>query len=62
MTPEAYAAVLAEIAVSAGTDPRSIAECGECGFRWDDSKSTSLTPAPAARCPNEYNHKAEEYN
>lgn len=29
---------------------------GACGFRWNDALMTSLTPAPSARCPNEYNH------
>jgi hypothetical protein len=38
------------------TPPENVAECGTCGFRWDDTKSTDLTPAPAGRCPNEYNH------
>lgn len=30
--------------------------CGTCGRSWDDGKSTSITPAPAARCPFEYEH------
>ena len=60
MTPWAYAQVLDEIRATEDTDPRNVAECGACGFRWDDSKSTALTPAPAARCPNEYNHECED--
>ena len=34
--------------------------CGTCGRRWDDAKSTSLTPTPAGRCPFEYAHNASE--
>lgn len=36
------------------------ATCGTCGRRWDDAKSTSLTPVPAGRCPFEYAHNTEE--
>jgi hypothetical protein len=57
MTPETYATVLAEIRATPDTPPQNIAMCGACGFRWDDTKSTRLTPAPSARCPNEYNHE-----
>jgi len=32
------------------------ATCGHCGLSWDDGISTSLTPAPSARCPFEYYH------
>lgn len=32
------------------------ATCGECGLRWDDALSTSVTPSPSGRCPNEYDH------
>jgi hypothetical protein len=59
MTPEAYAAMLAKVAATPDTDPNDVAECGACGFRWDDSISTLFTPAPAGRCPNEYNHSDE---
>jgi hypothetical protein len=58
MTPEAYQRVLAEI--QASTPGPGVLECGECGFRWDDTLITSLTPAPAGRCPNEYNHDEPE--
>lgn len=34
------------------------ATCGHCGLTWDDSISTSYTPAPSARCPFESFHKA----
>lgn len=34
--------------------------CGTCGLSWDDSIGTSMTPAPAARCPFEYFHKEDE--
>lgn len=33
-----------------------LATCGTCHRSWDDSKSTSMTPVPAARCPFEYFH------
>lgn len=63
MTPESYARVLTAIAPTAASDPLNIAKCGTCGFTWDDSVPTDLTPAPAARCPNEYNHTAvDEYD
>jgi hypothetical protein len=56
MTDEQYALILAEIKAGPGTPPENVATCGACGFSWDDTKVTSMTPAPAARCPNEYNH------
>lgn len=31
----------------------SLAQCGYCGRVWDNSVSTSATPAPAGRCPFE---------
>lgn len=34
----------------------TLATCGTCGRSWDDAIITSLTPAPAARCPFEYFH------
>ncbi|AXQ62119.1 hypothetical protein SEA_SKYSAND_86 [Gordonia phage Skysand] len=40
-------------------DGRTLAEivrCEECGRRWDDAVSTSVTPAPSGRCPFEYDH------
>jgi hypothetical protein len=36
----------------------NLATCGHCGLTWDDSISTSYTPAPSGRCPFEYFHKA----
>lgn len=33
------------------------ATCGHCGLTWDDSISTTWTPAPSGRCPFEYFHK-----
>ena len=33
---------------------------GSCGLSWDDSISTSMTPAPAARCPFEQFHEYDE--
>ena len=34
--------------------------CGHCNLSWDDSASTTWTPAPAGRCPFEYFHKYPE--
>jgi hypothetical protein len=31
-------------------------ECGHCGHQWN----STLTPTPAARCPNEYEHVYED--
>jgi len=53
-----YLEVLREVQASDQTDPRNVATCDACGFSWDDSMVTSLTPAPGGRCPNEYNHEA----
>lgn len=40
-----------------------IVTCGECRRSWDDSLPTSVTPAPAARCPFEYDHDGnDEYS
>ena|SRR5690349_23615447 len=36
-----------------------IAQCGTCYRMWDDSISTAWTPAPAGRCPFEYEHEPE---
>jgi hypothetical protein len=35
---------------------REIVTCGHCGLSWDDALVTSMTPAPAARCPFERFH------
>lgn len=40
-----------------GPDRPGIAECGTCGRRWDDEWVTSMTPAPAGRCPFEVFHE-----
>ena len=37
-----------------------IATCGYCKLSWDDSKVTSYTPTPSARCPFEYFHIHKE--
>jgi hypothetical protein len=37
------------------THPRA-SVCGGCGRAWDDSIPTAWTPAPAGRCPFEYEH------
>lgn len=59
MTTESYERMLDLIVATPNTDPANRVECGECGFKWDDSISTSFTPAPSGRCPNEYNHAEE---
>jgi hypothetical protein len=33
-------------------------ECGHCGHQWN----STLTPTPASRCPNEYEHVYEDDN
>lgn len=33
-----------------------VAICGACRRGWDDSIASSWTPAPAGRCPFEYEH------
>lgn len=43
-----------------GNPKVEMAECGACGFRWNDALITSITPVPSARCPNEYNHPDPE--
>jgi hypothetical protein len=39
-----------------------IATCHECGRSWDDSIVTSMTPAPAARCPFEGMRRFRNYS
>lgn len=60
MTPDAYEHMLAVVRATPDTDPNAVATCGACGFRWDDTIGTAWTPAPAGRCPNEYNHEEED--
>lgn len=38
------------------------ATCGICGLSWDDAIITSMTPAPAGRCPFEYFHEDSDYD
>jgi hypothetical protein len=40
----------------AGQKAKDRATCSTCGLSWDDGKSTSMTPAPSARCPFEFFH------
>jgi hypothetical protein len=42
-----------------GQQAKDKATCNTCGLSWDDGVSTSMTPAPSARCPFEAFHKAE---
>lgn len=37
-----------------------IATCGHCGRSWDDAMVSHLTPAPAGRCPFEYDHEYDD--
>lgn len=37
-----------------------IVTCGACRRSWDDAVPTSLTPAPSARCPFEYDHDSPD--
>lgn len=34
----------------------ALAQCGTCSRMWNDAESTSMTPAPAGRCPFENFH------
>jgi hypothetical protein len=38
----------------------AMATCGACGRRWNDALITSMTPAPSARCPFEYDHDPQD--
>lgn len=40
-----------------GQQAKDRVTCGDCGLSWDDGISTSMTPAPSARCPFEAFHK-----
>lgn len=42
--------------LKAGQKAKLKVTCGVCGLSWDDGKVTSMTPAPAARCPFEAFH------
>lgn len=39
-----------------GNERVVVATCGECGRSWNDAAISSVTPAPSARCPFEYEH------
>lgn len=41
-------------------DASTAAQCGVCGRYWNDDLVTSMTPAPAARCPFEAFHDDED--
>jgi hypothetical protein len=43
----------------ANAHAKNRATCYQCELSWDDGKSTSMTPAPSARCPFEYFHKGD---
>ena len=59
VSEQTYDVELARIAVGPATDPRNVVTCGTCDRSWDDSVVTGITPAPAARCPFEYDHDEE---
>ena len=40
---------------------RRAATCGTCNRSWDDTISTSVTPAPSGRCPFEDQHNGWTY-
>ncbi len=42
-----------------GTPVTDIVTCGHCGRGWNDALGTSMTPAPSARCPYEYEHEED---
>lgn len=46
--------------LKAGQKAKERATCGHCGLSWDDGKVTSITPAPAGRCPFEEFHIHED--
>lgn len=37
--------------------PDTVKECGDCGRMWDDAVVSAWTPAPAGRCPFDYDHE-----
>lgn len=39
-----------------GNEIVTVATCGNCGRSWNDAAVSSVTPAPSARCPFEYDH------
>jgi hypothetical protein len=39
--------------------PEGYTLCNTCGRAWNDTKGTSVTPAPSARCPFEYDHDSD---
>ncbi|QAY17424.1 hypothetical protein SEA_IDYN_76 [Gordonia phage IDyn] len=39
-----------------GRTVADVVRCLDCGRAWDDAHASSSTPAPAARCPFEYDH------
>jgi len=40
-----------------GNEVVDIVTCNTCGRSWNDAAVSSVTPAPSARCPFEYEHK-----
>jgi hypothetical protein len=45
------------------SEPRELHDfttCGTCGFSWDDSIITSVTPVPSGRTPCEYFHDYDD--
>ncbi len=46
--------------VQPGQPAKDPVTCGHCNLTWDDAIPTSMTPAPAARCPFETFHIYDE--
>lgn len=40
-----------------GAEVVDIVTCESCGRSWNDAAISSVTPAPSARCPFEYEHE-----
>lgn len=39
-----------------------VTTCYSCGRSWDDAFVSGVTPAPSARCPFEYQHRATRHD
>lgn len=43
-----------------GNEIVDVVTCGHCDRSWNDAAISSITPAPSARCPFEYEHEYRE--